>query len=208
MTSEEPSFDWDGLLFGVRRSVRYHSRREAFFSASHRFTSFLSVTFGSATVTALLSNLKIGGLENVAVVLALVVTLAGAMDLVLAFSEKARIHSDLKRRFIDIEACMAATPSSRLYEKCWRRRLKIEADEPPKLTALDLLCHNELLDATGYTRSDSDEKALYRFVPWWQHATANLWPWNGPHLSLAEHEAKRSSGFLSKLRATRPIAGS
>jgi hypothetical protein len=34
------------------------------------------------------------------------------------------------------------------------RRLEIEADEPPILKVLDSVCHNELLRAMGYDKSE------------------------------------------------------
>ena len=43
-------------LFGVRRSVRYHQRRQSYFEACHTFIAALQVIFGSSSVAAILSN--------------------------------------------------------------------------------------------------------------------------------------------------------
>ena len=40
------------LLFGVRRSVRYHDRRRGFYESFHTVVVFLSVIGGSATIAA------------------------------------------------------------------------------------------------------------------------------------------------------------
>lgn len=60
------------------------------------------------------------------------------------------------------------------------RRLLIEADEPPVLRVLDILCHNELLLAMDYPRSE-----LCR-VPWWKRLLA-------PFMNLSD-EAIRKVG--------------
>lgn len=44
------------LLFGVRRSVRYHVKRQQFFDRLNGLTSFFNVVFGSAAVVALIKT--------------------------------------------------------------------------------------------------------------------------------------------------------
>ena len=47
---------WDDMLFGVRRSIRYHQRRRAFFDRLDQFSNMLSVIFGSAAIYGVLEK--------------------------------------------------------------------------------------------------------------------------------------------------------
>jgi hypothetical protein len=79
------------------------------------------------------------------------------VDLIVNSSRKARLHSDLYTRFISLEQQMvlfgdeATEPQLR---KIVSDRLAIEGDEPPVLTVLNMLCHNELVIAGGYARDE------------------------------------------------------
>ena len=157
--------EWHDLLFGVRRSIRYHSRRRQFFERWHLMTSFLSVLLSSATVASLLTGQSMWG-----VVAAGIVTLLSALDLVVGTATRARNHHDLVRRFTDVEREMIgiAAPTVEDVARVTGERLAIEADEPPVKRVLDALCHNELARAMGYDRS--------QFVPvrWWQRWLAQF----------------------------------
>ena len=52
-------------------------------------------------------------------------------------------------------------------------RLTIEADEPPVLRALDVLCHNEMCRADGRLDDIYD-------LPWWQRIAANVFDLGEP----------------------------
>ena len=160
---------WHDLLFGVRRSVRYHMRRQQFFERWHTVTSAVSVIFGSATVVLLLSKMGTAWVAATAVV----VTFFSAIDLVVGTSRAARSHNDLARRFIDLEKSVTGVdqPSEDAYRAFVARRLSIEADEPPVLRNLDILCHNELLRAMGYPSDHNAalgtaQRALAQFFDW------------------------------------------
>lgn len=78
-----------------------------------------------------------------------------AADLVLGSSRKAWLHSDLARKFFDLEREIEKSRgdvTEALIVEMKDRRLAIEADEPPILRVLDTLCHNELMRAMGYPR--------------------------------------------------------
>lgn len=160
------------LLFGVRRSVRYHMRREAFFEAWHRIiTSACSVIFGSAVIGSLLTDID----NQLALYAAGVVTILAALDLVIGTAQMARLHNDLRRRFLDLEKrlCGAGELDAPQLDALTRERLDIEADEPPVLRALDTICHNDLLRASGYPR----ESGTYVPLNWYQRCTAQLINW-------------------------------
>ncbi len=170
---------WVGLLFGIRRSIRYHSRRESFFSRLHKSNAFLNVILGTATAAAVLKTVSAQWSPWFSLSRALAITCLSALDLVFGFADKARQHSELRRRFTDIERCMIGAADEKQLKTCVKDRLSIEASEPPKMFALDVLCHNELLRAEGYDRNDPDEAKEYWKVSGWQRLTANVWPWEG-----------------------------
>lgn len=159
---------WNDLLFGVRRSVRYHERRRDFFETWNLATSAISLLFGSAALYSLLRNC-----EALLLWSALIVTVASILDLVVGTSRMAHLHSDLGRRFIDLEKQMVlqGTATGDSLKQICAARLDIEKDEPPVKRALDVLCYNELVYAMGY-----DEK-YYRRVGFFKRLTAHIWNW-------------------------------
>ena len=156
-------------MFGVRRSVRYHMRRQRFFERWHMFTSAMAVIFGSATVVMVLSKLSPWLTAGAAII----VTVFSAVDLVVGTSKAAGLHNDLARRFIALEKNMVLVgdPTEEDNRQFTADRLAIEADEPPILRVLDVLCHNELMRAMGFPDSDLVKvgpvrRGLAQFVDW------------------------------------------
>ena len=147
--TEEATTEFDDLLFGVRRSIRYHDRRVAFYEGCHKTILFMVLVLGSSSIVILTTDLGLlWQLVSPSATSVLV-----SIDLVVGTAGKARLHNDLKQQFIFLEARMQGNDEAdndKLKE--WRsERLSIEANEPPVLRVLDTLCHNELLRAGGHT---------------------------------------------------------
>ena len=146
--------EWHDLLFGVRLSVRYHSRRTWFFDFLHRSTNAIGVIFGSAVFVTLLGDMGIGATTAAAAL----VTVFSTLDLVIGTTARARTHDDLCRRFINLERQMERTAkpiSAQALAQLKDARLAIELDEPPVCHVLNILCRNELIIATrGYRQKD------------------------------------------------------
>lgn len=146
---------YSSLLWGVRRSVRYHDRRHGFFEHFHAIVIFFAVVGGSATFAAFGTAIGESMPIELRLLPAALVTVLSAADLVVGSMRKAWLHADLKRRFIEIERDLlragADLPDSVLVE-LETRRLDIETDEPPVLKVLDTICYNELLRAEGYSQ--------------------------------------------------------
>ena len=139
------------LLFGARRSIRYHNRRRLFFDRFHTISTFLTALSGTATFALVLS----GAWPWVILVCACLVAVFSIIDLVVGTARAAREHNDLARRFFKLEKAVnkVSDPTSEDLITLKGRRLDIEADEPPPLKILDSMCHNELLRAMGYEES-------------------------------------------------------
>ena len=135
-------------LFGVRRSVRYHQRRRSFFEAASALSVWLQVISGSSVVVAVAASLPGGAM----VLAGLAATLAG-LNLAIGTHRKATVHAGLALRFAQLERDMVpheereeATEAEAVAFR--QRRVEIEQDEPLKMRAIDLLCHNELVQST------------------------------------------------------------
>lgn len=163
--SPEPKY-W-GLLFGVRRSVRYHNRRRDFYERFHGFVLFVAVAGGSTTIAAFGSELTAALPTAVKLLAPAAVTLAAISDLVVGSMRKAWLHADLARRFIVLEqklVAQQAEPTADALLEVERERLAIEADEPPIRRVLDTLCHNELWRAMGYPESQVAPVSFFQRV--------------------------------------------
>lgn len=160
------------LLFGVRRSARYHLRRRRFFELWHATTNFIGIVSGSAAVVAVVKDFPM-----LAALLGVLVAVASAFDLVIGTAETARKHSDLAARFIllEKEIVLAGDPTEANLRAHTAKRLEIEADEPPTLRTLDRLCHNDLCRAMG------EPPESFKRIPWYQRRLAQLISFEPPY---------------------------
>ena len=165
-TQAEASAGHWRLLFSVRRSVRYHVRRERFFDRAHHVGAFVAALSGSATIATLLA-----GHQELVTAAAAATALAGAVEMVFGLARKARRHNHLAREFIALERDLVRAgeelPEPRLRE-LEAVRLDIEAREPPVLRVLDAICHDELVTALGI------EDGHRSNLGWWQRWPAHL----------------------------------
>ena len=174
------------IIVGVRRSVRYHNRRRAFFDGWVLITNAVSVIFGSAAMWIFWAevNLRWG------VYAALVVTFFSAINLVVGAGQRARSHADLARRFFSLEKEIVsmADPTEEQRRVLMGKRLEIEADEPPILRVVDVMCHNELAGAMGFNRP----KDSY-FIPWYLHLTGHFTNWFEGRIIRSDAKLKPSA---------------
>ena len=169
------------LLFGVRRSIRYHDRRRGFFEAFHTLVVFLALLGGSATIAAFTSEFTKLWPEWAKLLPAVLVTVFSAAELVVGTVRKAWLHGEFVRRFVELEGRLITNPvTDDLVEEGWSRRLEIEAGEPTVLRVLDCICHNELLRAERYPK---EEEWLIGF---WQRRFA-------PFFDFREHTIRPQS---------------
>ncbi len=148
-----------GLLFDIRRSIRYHTRRAAFFTSWHLVTNILTVLMAGSFLFDLgKSGDPVWWLKALSAVAALL----AAADIALQYSTRASIHNRLSGRFSDLEIKILRGPADGTEWQQYREdRLIIERDEPAIFKVLDLLCRNELLSASGRTRENSPAEFFY-----------------------------------------------
>ena len=141
---ETPYDSFYGNLFGVRKSVRYHQRRQAFHEWWNTVIialSFASSASAMAEWSADWRQLLIGTTSFLLM-----------LNWVIGLTRRANAHAKLGQRFASLEQEMTPFEKSRDMNaeaefNFRRRRLEIEADEPAKMRVMDVLCHNELCEA-------------------------------------------------------------
>lgn len=175
---DNPSY---GLIFGVRRSIRYHERRRAWFEAWHNLAWTLSF-FGSSAAAAAIFGQWSAEFFWFPVAVAILL----AADLVVGFSRKATLHHLLGRRFAALERSIPLRSlSAEEYQWFNAQRLEIEQDEPPVKRLLDVLCHYALLRSLGGTKRDL--RKMDR-ISRWRQFSANLWSHEGYIAKLEDSE--------------------
>lgn len=163
-----------GLLFDIRRSVRYHDRRRAFYEQLHHVTSLMTILMAGSVLFDLG---KSGQTASWLMVLSVVAALLAAADMVIGYSRRATVHAGLRGRFADLEiAMLCGGKTDAEWEGYQRDRLLIEKDEPAVYKVLDLLCRNELLVAEGFTLQQ--HASQFARINWWQKLTSQLYRWD------------------------------
>ncbi len=136
---------WHDLLYGVRRSVRYHMRRRRFIEQWNSVIIISSVIFGVVAVAALIQN------DALDLRLTTIIAEIGAIVLAISTFRLARQHADLCKRFILLEKELTSLQVDESeYAGLNHIRLDIEMDEPPVLHVLNKLCDNDMVRAMGY----------------------------------------------------------
>ena len=157
--------EWN-LLWGVRRSIRYHDRRRWFFDVCHSLVKGTGIIL--ATIYFYVENGVISG--EWLIYFGMLSMFAFRLDILFRFSNCAHHYTELKRRFGDLEKSIITNKQEDMafFEA---QRLEIEKDEPPIRRALDILCHNELAESMEGTK-----EYTYK-VGFWQRRTSQLFVW-------------------------------
>lgn len=164
------------LLFAVRRSVRYHDRRRRFYEIWNTITVASAVIGGSSAFATVMAGSPVLAMVSSAAVAAL-----AAFDLAVGTARHADRHGDLARQFIFLEQDFAhgRNLEDDEYEALTRKRLAIEASEPPVLRLLDAMCHFEVLRSLG-------DATRHPRVPWLRRAASQWLSQTNYALSLGE----------------------
>lgn len=149
-TAENLSLRWHNQLFGIRRSIRYHLRRRAFFERLDQLSNMFSVIFGSTAIYGIMGT----NAKTLALASSAAVTVLASINLVVGSAQRARAHSDFVRQYVELEKRMLVPATEDFLLAIMADRLSIEAGEPPVLHVLNSICHNELMRSMGY---DKDE---------------------------------------------------
>ena len=134
-----------GLLFDVRRSIKYHDVRRGFYEWWHKFTNVVTILMAGSV---LFDIAKDGSSAWWLTLLGVVAAVMAIFDMVVGYSARAAGHTLLRGEFCDLERqILVGDLSDATWKKHQIRRLDIEKDEPPIYKVLDGLCRNEILKA-------------------------------------------------------------
>ena len=149
-----------------------------FFDRFHKTSTFLSALRGTATLASVLA--KAGPVWTLT--FAAAVAVFSVIDLVVGTAPLARLHNDLAKRFIELEKDIIRSKDATdvSVSVFTAQRLDIEADEPPPLKVLDSICHNELLRAMGYDKTEFVE------IKWYQRLFSQF-------IDIREHKIQSKS---------------
>jgi hypothetical protein len=164
---ENPILELERVDFGVKKSLRYHSRVRAYYERLDIWTKWLSAVAGASAFAVLLGDSK----SLSAAALTFIVTALALLDIIVAFSQKARLHQDLYRRFSDlaIEIAKLQHPIAPDVAQMRAKRIAIEADEPPAIDVLEKWCWN--LEAASRGGNQGDFHQLSK----WQKLRASMY---------------------------------
>jgi hypothetical protein len=149
MTSEQRDL-WD-IDFGVKKSLRYHARRRAFYERLDNLSNVLVAITGASAFAVL-----IGGEGEIAKYVSGAVAILALVAAVLGFGRRAREYQDLYRRFSELAIKIATFehPTAQDIARLRAERLSLEAEEPYIVDALERQCWNEEAEARGYDKEN------------------------------------------------------
>jgi len=156
ITDQELDHAWTkrvDALYRAELSALYHQKRERFFELIDKLGKAIAIFGGSAALW------KIGEPDLVAYFAALI-TASSALSLVFSFSDRSKRHAELARSFREIISDILGTTDFSISDTKaseWMGKVcALEAKEPPSLSALVVMCQNELAiarQATVYPQS-------------------------------------------------------
>jgi|GEM_PF-4271210 len=119
--------------------------------------------------------------------------------LVLSWSDKARLHADLAQKFLALEAEIVKVGKRKFTEdqlNDWHSKvLGIEAAEPPTLSVLEAICHNDIVDSLG-----EPERKIK--LNWCHKSLMHIFDfnldWSNAHKPRAQAEGPEVSGATAE----------
>lgn len=119
-----------------------------FYDNFHDISTAFTVMLGIGAIYTTLSDTFGSGFV---VTLGALISVIGILDLVIGSTRKARLHNSLANKFSTLEKALLS--SSANVKRAELARLDIEKEEPPVLSVLDVICHNEVMVSMGYERN-------------------------------------------------------
>lgn len=148
MNDAERKFFWSERHRAFEKaevSALYHQKRERLFDLLDKYNKAIALLCGSAALW------KIADREIVEITAA-IITFFSALGLVFSLSERSKRHAELARSFCLIagEIVQQGRSFTEADINRWNEMLyKLDASEPPALSALVVLCQNEIALAKG-----------------------------------------------------------
>lgn len=178
MVSDQNNWKYEarGILHDCDRSARYHVLRRAFYSRIHSWMMFIVVFSGSAAAAIISKELLTDSPQIILIVL--IPTLMGAIDLVWNPARRARDHEVLARRFYWIAKLVDAEQADKDRVREWNiSLLSAYEDEPDVFHALNADCYNAATKSLGFGKEKYKKVTRrQRLLRQWVRYTAEDFP--------------------------------
>ena len=176
--------DRENIRFNVLRNALYHTARRRSFERWNRVFNFLVVVLGAAAVGDFAAAAPLGP-----AIIGLAVAVIGALQLVFDFGGQARTHQTLQREYYHLLGDFEAQPepSAEACAETFGRMIRITADEPPTMRAIEAMAFNEAIDAL---EMDEGERLV---VPLWHRVFGWLIPFAGRRYKKVREVAQRAA---------------
>lgn len=171
--------DRDNIRFNVLRNALYHTARRRVLERTNRIFSFLVVVLGAAAVGDVMAIFHVQQYW-----VGMAVAVIGALQLVFDFGRQARDHQALQRDYYALLADIEAVPTGEGSQcaEWYSRMIRITADEPPILRAIDAKAYNDAIDATEIYPRDQRLK-----IPLLHRLLGGFFPFEGrEYLKMVE----------------------
>lgn len=185
------------IKFNVLRNALYHTARRMHFERWNRVFNFVVVLLGATAMSDFMSRLGIGVAYAGAAI-----AFVGAIQLVFDFGRMARDHQQLQRDYYNLLADIeeSTEPSDTDYALWHARMIRITADEPPVLRAIDAKAYNDALGAMEDIGFSPDERL---YIPFLHRVFSNIIPFEGhEYLKMRERKEARKKKHTEKLGIT------
>jgi hypothetical protein len=153
------------MLWNVQLGIRYHMHMQNHYGRFGKFvTAFTLILSTSAGATLINSNVE------VAKFLAFTAAALQVLELVIDSKTKTTLHTNLRHRYIQLEAELATSDYLKKTEHAlFKAKLaSVEVEEPPVIFPLIDQCHNELINVHDLDNSRLQKiNCLNRIKVWW-----------------------------------------
>ena len=164
MSETEKDYLWNLRHLSLEKaevSALYHQKRERFFELLDKYSKAGGLLCGSAALWKVTER-------EIVERLAVVITFLSALSLVFSFAERSKKHAELARAFRIIAAEIVGKGERGYVEADineWNRKLyALDATEPPSLSALVILCQNEIALAKNQPDAVHPQNWLVRLL--------------------------------------------
>lgn len=175
----------DLLKHNALRNALYHTGRRRALERANRFFTFLVIVLGASAVSDVLGSVPFGRVGA-----GLAIAIVGSLQLVLDFAGRASTHAVLQKQFYSVLADMQETidPGPEALVRFEAALIRIYADEPPVLRALDAKAYNDAIDALGAYATG--ERLV---IPWWHRLLGSVFSFEGHnYVKLSELPAPKT----------------
>jgi hypothetical protein len=143
-TDDELNHAWgkrEEVISRAELSALYHQKRERFFELFDKLGKAIAIFGGSAALWKITDS-------HLVAYLAAGITASSALSLVFSFSERSKRHAELARGFRELIGDVVSAGDFDISDKQaskWMAQIyALDAKEPPALSALVVMCQNEL----------------------------------------------------------------